>query len=187
MEPAAGQGVERFDPRAVTRPAPVLMRYYTIVALLTGPAFPIAWLAGYCRYRTLRYRFDEDGVWMAWGVLFKREINLAYRRIQDINVTRGIIQRWLGLASVAVQTASASAAAEMTIDGVLDYDGLRDFLYARMRGAKGEGPGGEPAEGAAPDEALALLGEIRDGVAALRERVERLEARAATGPGEGRP
>ena len=172
-----------FDPRAIERPDPVLLKHYTIRAICAGPAFPIAFLAQYCRYATLRYRFDDEGVWMAWGVLFKREINLAYRRIQDINVTRGLIQRWLGLASVSVQTASGSATPEMTIEGVLDADALRDFLYAKMRGAKGldEHAGVETSDG--PDEVLTLLKEIRDGVGALRRRVETLEAAG----GEARP
>ncbi|VAX39351.1 hypothetical protein MNBD_PLANCTO03-135 [hydrothermal vent metagenome] len=164
-----------FDPNATTRPDPLLLKHYLIVSLLTGPFFPFVFLPAYCRYATLRYRFDDEGVWMAWGVLFKREINLAYRRIQDINVTRGLIQRWVGLASVSVQTASGSATPEMTIEGVPDADGLRDFLYAKMRGSKGLDT--EPASGetAASDELLGLLTDIRDGIGALRERVETLE------------
>ncbi|MFG0241748.1 MAG: PH domain-containing protein [Phycisphaerales bacterium JB054] len=164
----------------MTRPDPVLLKHYLILSLCSGPFFPVVFLAHYCRYITLRYRFDDDGIWMAWGVLFKRETNLAYRRVQDINVTRGVIQRWLGLASVAVQTASANSMPEMKIEGVLDADGLRDFLYAKMRGAKGQAdaPGDAAGDGGAdgPDEALALLVEIRDGVSSLRERVDALEA-----------
>lgn len=169
-----------FDHRAVTRPDPVLLKHYLILSLCSGPFFPVVFLAHYCRYITLRYRFDDDGIWMAWGVLFKREINLAYRRVQDINVTRGVIQRWLGLASVAVQTASANSMPEMKIEGVLDADGLRDFLYAKMRGAKGQADATDDAahgDGTnAPDETLALLTEIRDGVTGLRARVDALEA-----------
>lgn len=176
-----------FDHRAVTRPDPVLLKHYVILSLCSGPFFPVVFLAHYCRYITLRYRFDDDGIWMAWGVLFKREINLAYRRVQDINVTRGVIQRWLGLASVAVQTASANSMPEMKIEGVLDADGLRDFLYAKMRGAKGQedAPAGAAADGGAdaPDEALALLVEIRDGVSTLRARVDALEATSTGGDG----
>jgi putative membrane protein len=60
----------------------------------------------------------------------------------------------------------------MKIEGVLDAEGLRDFLYARMRGARGESgdaPSGDAAEGAAgDDEALALLREIRDLLQARR-------------------
>jgi putative membrane protein len=118
------------------------------------------------RYHTIRYRFDAEGLGMSVGFLFKRETYLTYRRIQDIHVSRGIIQRWLGLATVAVQTASGSATPEMTIEGVADPDGLRDWLYARMRGARDEGA--ETPERAEPsDEALVLLREIRDALAAI--------------------
>ncbi len=160
-----------FDPRAITRPDPTLMRYYTVVALLTGPLFPIFIVERYCRFRTLRYRFDDEGVWMSWGLLFKREINLTYRRIQDIHVSRGLIQRWFGLAVVQIQTASASATPEMTIEGVMQADALRDFLYERMRGARGESdaqPAGDgPPEG---DELLDTLREVRDALRALAAR-----------------
>jgi len=161
-------GEQAFNARAITRPDPTLMRYYLVVAILTGPLFPIFIVERYCRYRTLRYRFDDEGVWMSWGLLFKREINLTYRRIQDIHVSRGLIQRWFGLAVVQIQTASASATPEMTIEGVLEADALRDFLYQRMRGARGEreeaDPGATPVEG---DELLETLREVRDALRAL--------------------
>ena len=53
---------------------------------------------------------------MSWGILFRKQIYLTYRRIQDIHVTRNIFHRWFGLAAVAVQTASGTSGAEMTID-----------------------------------------------------------------------
>ena len=109
---------------------------------------------------------------MAWGLLWRREVNLTYRRIQDIHVTRNLLHRWMGLATVEVQTASGSASAEMKIEGILEADALRDYLYTRMRGARGLDA--EPAgarQGAAGacggDEALALLTEIRDSMATL--------------------
>lgn len=163
-----------FDPLGITRPAPVLLRYYTICSLFTLIAFPIVWLVHFFKYETLRYRFDDDGVSMAWGILFRREINLTYRRIQDIHLTRNIIQRWMGLATLGVQTASGSSTPEMEIEGVLEFEALRDFLYAKMRGAKGldDGPASEPNESAPRDEALALLQEIRDDLAAVRGSLE---------------
>jgi putative membrane protein len=165
----------RFDPFGITRPDPALLRYYVVTTALSTlcilPVTLIALLPSLFKFRTLRYRFDDEGISMAWGVLFRREINLTYRRIQDIHVTRNLIQRWLGLATVAIQTASGSAKPEMSIEGILQVDELRDFLYSKMRGARGE-PVAETAgdELAAPaaDEALRLLHEIRDGLAALR-------------------
>lgn len=158
-----------FDPAREVRPDDSLLKLYFIYALLTGPGFPFVILPLYFRFRTLRYRFDDEGVSMSVGLLFKREVYVAYRRIQDIHVTRGLLQRWLGLASVAVQTASGNAAAEIMVEGVPDADGVRDFLYSRMRGAKGTPAAGGAAE-SPDDEALRLLREIAASLESLAAR-----------------
>lgn len=163
----------KFDPTSITRPDKRLFTYYVVISLLTFIAAPITFIPLWIRYHTLRYRFDKDGVGMSVGVLFKRETYLTYRRIQDIHVTRGLIQRWLGLASVAVQTASGASTAEMTIEGMPDPDALRDWLYTRMRGAHEHDtpvapqPGSHLAASPHADEALELLQEIRDGLKVL--------------------
>jgi len=163
-----------FDPASITRPDPSLLTYYVITSLLTLIGFVFVFPVLYFKYHTLRYQFDEKGVSMAWGILFRREIYLTYRRIQDIHVSRNFIQRWLGLASVALQTASGSAGAEMTIEGIRRPEMLRDFLYSQMRGARGEDEAAETEEGqsAPQDEALALLREIRDELRRVRQRRE---------------
>jgi len=86
----------------------------------------------------LRYEFDDEGVSMRWGILFRREISLNYSRLQDIHLKSNVVQRWLGLGDVKLQTASGSASAEMTIEGFREFALVRDFLYSRMRGAKHE-------------------------------------------------
>jgi uncharacterized membrane protein YdbT with pleckstrin-like domain len=166
-----------FDPSAITRPHERLMTYYAIVSLLTFVAFPITLIALYIKYRTLAYRFDDEGVWRRQGLLWRREVNVAYRRIQDIHLTSGLIQRWLGLATVSIQTAAGSATPEITIEGVLEADALRDYLYTRMRGvrdaarpvsAEVEQP---TSKSIADDEALALLVDIRDSLRRLEHRL----------------
>jgi len=198
-----------FEPRAITRPDPVLLRYYVICALLTGPLCVIVIWPMLFKYHTLRYRFDDEGIAASWGILWRHEVYLTYRRIQDIHVSRGLIQRWLGLAGIAVQTASGSATPELTIDGVLQYDALRNFLYEQMRGAKSQagatriGTTVAPAahlasstgptvalatDHAADDEALKLLRQIRDELALVRTKLERREVQAdgSVGGGGGR-
>ena len=63
----------------ITLPAPALIRYYILCSLLAGSIFPIALIALFCKYATLRYRFDESGIAMLWGVLFRKEIYLTHR------------------------------------------------------------------------------------------------------------
>lgn len=147
-----------FDPRRIERPDRSLMKYYLIVSLLTGPGFFIMILPLFFKYETLKYRFDDEGMSMSWGMLYRREIYLTYRRIQDIHLTRNIIQRWLGLATVTIQTASGSTGPEMKLEGILEAEPLRDYLYTKMRGAREHHEVQEPPQ----DDALALLREIRD-------------------------
>ncbi len=71
---------------------------------------------------------------MRWGILFRREVLLNYARIQDIHLVSNVVERWLGLARIQIQTASGSSAPEMTIEGVMEFEEVRDFLYSRMRG-----------------------------------------------------
>src|SRR3954451_20622416 len=119
---------------ALERPHPALWTYYIIVSICTGPGIIASLPYLYFRYHTLRYRFDAEGIHMKVGILFRREVNLTYARIQDIHLRSGILQRWLGLANVQIQTASGNAGAELTIEGFHEYEMIRDFLYTRMRG-----------------------------------------------------
>lgn len=155
------------DVRTIERPHPRLLWLYvlrSLTLLCLGPWFVVALVPFYFKYQTLRYRFDDEGVAMSWGLIWRREIYLTYARIQDIHLSRGLFERWLGLATIYVQTAAGSAGAEMSIEGIAEFDAVRDFLYARMRGAKHH----EEAEAPAADDAVAkLLSEIRDEVRAL--------------------
>lgn len=134
---------------AIERPSPQLMTYYVLKCLVTGPLFPIVVIPHYFKYHTLRYKFSNEGISMRWGILFRREVILNYSRIQDIHLSSNVIERWLDLAKVEIQTASGSASAEMTIEGLTQFEAVRDFVYAKMRGIK-ESAGKRPAALASP-------------------------------------
>src|SRR6476469_2853886 len=163
---------------ALERPGRALWRYYIVSSILSGPAifFTLPYL--FFRFHTLRYRFDAEGIHMKVGLLFRREINLTYARIQDIHLRSGVIQRWLGLANVEIQTASGSAGAELVIEGFKEYEMIRDFLYTRMRGYKGALTSAPVQHAAvatgnlASTDAVALLQSIRDELRRTRELVE---------------
>jgi putative membrane protein len=120
----------------IERPDAKLWTYYIVSSFILGPFFWIALIPLYFRYHTMHYRFDQEGISMGWGILFRREIHLTYSRIQDIHLVANFVERWLGLARVQIQTASGSSSAEMTLEGLLEAEAVRDFLYSRMRGAR---------------------------------------------------
>ena len=158
------------------RPHPRLMVYYTLTTLLTGPLFFILIIPSYFRYHTLRYRFDAEGVHMRWGIFFRREINLTYSRIQDIHLVSNLVERWLGLGRIQIQTASGSTKAELTIEGILEFEAVRDFLYSKMRGLRESRPGAVDKSQAAlvsadEGELAATLREVAAEIRALRETI----------------
>lgn len=121
---------------------------------------------------------------MRWGILFRREILLNYARIQDIHLTSNFVERWLGLARIQIQTASGSATPEMTIEGIPEFEAVRDFLYRRMRGTRDSAhrtlpqptdPYAAPASptSAESPELAAVLREIASELRELRADLER--------------
>lgn len=161
----------------ITRPSINLFWLYFIRSLMALFMFPFVFVPLYLKYISLEYHIDKEGVGASWGIFFKKQVFLTYARIQDIQVSRSFIERWLGIATVDIQTASGSASAELSITGVEEYDLLRDFLYLKMRGAKGERTQEEKidADSASPSEALLVLQQIRDELHALRMKKEQGE------------
>jgi putative membrane protein len=158
------------------RPHRDLMKLYFIRSILSGPGIFFALPYLFFRYHTLRYRFDAEGIHARWGILFRREVNLAYARIQDIHLTSGFIQRWLKLADVQVQTASGSATPELVIEGFKEFEVIRDYLYTRMRGYQKGGVAKAEARGAVDDAGplVRALREVSDELRATREAIERV-------------
>lgn len=172
-----------FDPASLQLPPPQLFTYYLLGAILSGPFIIFVLPAIWFRYKTLKYRFEETGMRMSVGVLFRKETVTAYRRIQDIHVSSNVIQRWLGISNISIQTASGSALPEIVIEGVTEPDKLRDWLYERLRGAKGERSvslredqtqalESDQSSGSGDDETTRLLTSIRDNLAELVRKQE---------------
>jgi putative membrane protein len=156
---------------AIERPAPNLFTYYVLSSFVLGPLFLILLIPLYFRYHTLRFRFDEEGISMRWGILFRREINLR----------SNFVERWLNLARIEVQTASGSSGAEMTLEGLLEFEAIRDFLYTRMRGShdrqKSTARAARSISDIDAETATELVGTLREVTAELRAVREVLAGR----------
>ncbi len=178
----------------IERPHANLWKYYALCCLMVFPAAPILLPIHWFRYHSMRYHFTAEGVSMSWGVLFRRQILLNYARIQDIHLQSNLLERWLGLGRLLIQTASGSSSAEMTIEGLQEFEVVRDFLYSRMRGVKDHPHASAPvtpsgpatAEISAPPaetELAGILREIASEMRSLREAVELRNDATPGGPG----
>ncbi len=140
----------------ITRPEPALLWMYLLTSCALLCAAPFAFVPLYFRYHTLWYRFESSGVSTGYGILFRREMQLTYARMQDIHLSQNILERWLGIGTVTIQTAGSGTAGNLSIVGVRDFNAIRDYLYAKMRGIRAE------VHEAPADATERLLVDIRD-------------------------
>jgi len=77
------------------------------------------------------FRVGEEAVEIVQGVLVRSISEVPYRRIQQIDVRRGPIERRLGLSTLILRTAAATT--DATVPGLAqgEADELRAFLLTR--------------------------------------------------------
>ncbi|RMD45595.1 hypothetical protein D6829_02005 [Candidatus Pacearchaeota archaeon] len=87
-------------------------------------------------YNRWLYEFTDNGFKSERGIIWKRYSNIPYERIQNIDITRGIIARMFGFSSVMIQTAgfSGPARAEGNIPAVdiKKAEEIRNFLMGKI-------------------------------------------------------
>ncbi len=85
------------------------------------------------RYRVHRWEITDTAVYTRSGWLTQERRIAPISRIQTVDTERGPIERWLGLATVTVTTASSAGAVEIT---ALDV-GVADATAARLTAIAG--------------------------------------------------
>lgn len=113
-------------------------------------------------YRNYWYAPLPDVLVVGRGVLFKTRTYIPYGRIQNVNVTRTLLDRLLGLSRVTVDTAGARFS-EAVIPGIAQPDGLVALVMARAeehRFGRARGISSEDADARAFDAIRANLAEV---------------------------
>ena len=112
-----------------------LIALLVVLALASG-----LWLSGWAgrNARSWGYAENADDLLVTGGVMFRRLVAIPYGRMQFVDVKAGPVQRWYGIATVTLHTASTATAAQ--IPGVLadDARALRNRL-TEMGEAHGAG------------------------------------------------
>ena len=101
------------------------------------------------RFVTVRYRLGDVELTVREGIVFRSERHIPYARIQNVNLVRNPLHRWLGVAEVHVETAGGSTPEAilrvLSIDAV---DELRRHVFAgRREGAVVQPKGASEPEG----------------------------------------
>jgi len=99
--------------------------------LVTGLGFFVA-LAAVFRYLTFRYAVHEGNLTIKSGLIVRQHRTIPLDRIQNINLTRTLAHRILGLVDVEIETASG-ARAEASLSALTDEQA--HVLKARLTGA----------------------------------------------------
>lgn len=81
-------------------------------------------------WRAWRFRVAPHALELRHGVLVRRESTIPFHRVQHIDTEAGPLERWLGLTTLVLRTASASS--DATVPGIdaQHADELRSRILA---------------------------------------------------------
>ena len=81
----------------------------TLVIAGVGGAIALALAYEFAYYQRYRYTFTSDTFDIRSGVLNRREREIPYGRIQNVDISRNIVQRLLGLSAIDIETAGGGS------------------------------------------------------------------------------
>jgi uncharacterized protein len=114
------------------------MRGFAVIGVgLVVVAVLAVWYPG-ARYARWRWRLTPLALELRHGVVVHRHTAVPYFRIQQIDITRGVLERWLDLATLQVTTASASGSASLPGIAADEAPRVRAELLARASATVGE-------------------------------------------------
>jgi len=136
--------------------------WYGIAMGLSGPY-----------YRSLKYEIQDDEVIVRAGIWEKSVKHVPYRTVTNLTVKRGILDRWLGIGTLNIQTAgmSGTTGAEESLVGLPNVDEIYETVGTEMRRFRG-GMSPTMADTDVPESAD-VMQEILVEIKAIRESLEK--------------
>ncbi len=100
--------------------------------------FTLYWIPKY--YHTIIYRITDTEIVWRRGVWFKNTGIVPYNRITNVDINQGPVSRHFGIGTLKIQTAGYSGAnqrsSEIRLDGIEQFEDMREFLMKFVRGKK---------------------------------------------------
>ena len=81
----------------------------TLLVAGVGGAIALALAYEFAYYQRYRYTFTDDTFDIRSGVLNRREREIPYGRIQNVDISRNVVQRLLGLSAIDIETAGGGS------------------------------------------------------------------------------
>lgn len=88
---------------------------FAAIAITTIISFVLPYPLAQLSYQNFRYQLQDNQIVIERGIIWKRHVSIPYSRIQNIDIIRGPISRYLGLSDIQIQTAGISGA--MLVEG----------------------------------------------------------------------
>ena len=99
--------------------------------------FILLWIWVGMYYDSMSYELREDEINWKRGVWFRTTGIVPYNRIVNLDLRQGPLMRFLGISTLAVQTAgySGQAVPEIKIEGIEHAEELRELIRSHVRGS----------------------------------------------------
>ena len=107
-----------------------------LIAAALGIGVPLAVLAGWLSWRSMRYRLTSTELQIESGVLTTRSRRVPLARLQSVDVVRPLLARFLGLAELRMEVVGGSGSAEAPLS-YLSEDGAEALRERLLRLAAG--------------------------------------------------
>ncbi|MCZ7392166.1 MAG: PH domain-containing protein [Candidatus Methanoperedens sp.] len=121
--------------------APFIVMVGYLIPILAILIFVSYWIPKY--YDTMLYKLTQNEIVWRRGVWFKNTGIVPYNRITNIDIVQGPVSRSFGIASIKIQTAGYSGQsggggmlAEIRIEGMEQFEDLRELIMGFVRGKK---------------------------------------------------
>lgn len=106
-----------------------------VVLLVLGMGAAIVWQIAY--YRRFEYELTSDTFDIHSGVIARRSREIPYRRVQNVDISRTLVQRAMGVAELRIETAGGtSSEAHLRYVGYDEAKRLQDELRERTAGER---------------------------------------------------
>lgn len=80
-----------------------------IFGILLAGYLIITYLIAGAIYQSFYFSVDENGFQKEYGIIHKRQVSIPYNQIQNVNITRSLTDRLLGLSRISIETAGNSS------------------------------------------------------------------------------